>query len=380
VTRFDDIIARLGGDEFVVVQTNVPDKATAEDFAQRLLSAVLAPMKFREQDITASITIGVAMAPSDGDTPDRLLKCADLGLYAGKKAGRNCVRFFSPDMDDALQTRLKLEKLIRNATATGQFELHYQPLFGATDRDLIGYEALVRLPAGDGTLIGPATFIPVAEDMRVIDKIGIWVLREACRTAATWPKPLTVAVNLSAEQFKTGGVPDIVAAVLAETGLEASRLELEITESLLMDTAENTMAELRKLKDMGVSIVMDDFGTGYSSLSYLWRFPFNKIKIDRGFMQGLEDSSRDVEMVVRTIIALARELHMGVTVEGVETAVQADFLHDAKADQMQGFYFGRPVPASELPAQLARSVQKQMSAPEKTPSPKTPSQKLRLVT
>jgi EAL domain-containing protein (putative c-di-GMP-specific phosphodiesterase class I) len=202
-------------------------------------------------------------------------------------------------------------------------------------------------------------FIPVAEDMRLIDKIGEWVLREACRTAATWPENLTVAVNLSPAQFLASSVSTIVAAALAETGLAASRLELEITESLMLANTEAIMAELRTLKAMGVAIVMDDFGTGYSSLSYLWRFPFDKIKIDRAFMQGFEGADRHAETVVKTIIALGRELQMRVTIEGVETAEQVAFLEQADGDQAQGFYFGRPVPAAEVGGKILANFQQQ---------------------
>jgi EAL domain-containing protein (putative c-di-GMP-specific phosphodiesterase class I) len=207
-------------------------------------------------------------------------------------------------------------------------------------------------------------FIPVAEELRLIDKIGAWVLREACRTAATWPENLTVAVNLSPAQFLAGSVSDIVAAALKETGLAAHRLELEITETLLLGNSKAIMAELQTLKAMGVAIVMDDFGTGYSSLSYLWRFPFDKIKIDRSFMQGFDGSGRDVKTVVKTIIALGRELNMRVTVEGVETATQAAFLDKADGDQAQGFFFGRPVPAAEVSANILADFRKH-SAPSR---------------
>jgi EAL domain-containing protein (putative c-di-GMP-specific phosphodiesterase class I) len=244
-----------------------------------------------------------------------------------------------------------------------RFELHYQPLFEISEHRLIGFEALIRLPAEDGTLIPPLVFIPVAEDLRLIDKIGAWVLREACRTAATWPENLTVAVNLSPAQFLVGSVSEIVAAALKETGLLGHRLELEITETLLLGNSKAIMAELQTLKAMGVAIVMDDFGTGYSSLSYLWCFPFDKIKIDRSFMQGFEGSGRDVKTVVKTIIALGRELNMRVTVEGVETATQAAFLDKADGDQAQGFFFGRPVPASEVSANILADFRKMHSAP-----------------
>jgi diguanylate cyclase (GGDEF)-like protein len=358
VIRVDDIAARLGGDEFVVVQTGISSKDQAEDFAHRLTSAVIAPMTFKEQEIVATVSVGVALAPTDGTNSERLLKSADLALYKSKAEGRNCIRFFAPEMDASLQTRIALEKTLRDAVLHERFILHYQPLFEISGQRLIGFEALIRLPAEDGTLIPPLTFIPVAEDMRLIGKIGAWVLREACRAATTWPEPLTVAVNLSPAQFEAGSVSTIVASALKETGLAPHRLELEITETLLLGNSEAIMTELQALKAIGVAIVMDDFGTGYSSLSYLWRFPFDKIKIDRSFMQGFDASGRDAETVVKTIIALGRELDMRVTVEGVETAKQAAFLDGADADQVQGFFFGRPIPASELSAVILKNLQK----------------------
>ena len=363
VIRIEDVVARLGGDEFVVVQTGIAGKVQAEDFARRIISAVTAPMKLKDRPFTASVSVGVAMAPADGTDPERLLKSADLALYKAKADGRNCFRFFLAEMDAELDARFKLEAIIRDAVLHDRFELHYQPLFEMSERRLIGYEALIRLPAEDGTLIPPLVFIPVAEDLQLIDKIGAWVLRQACRTAATWTEHLTVAVNLSPAQFLAGRVSDIVAAALKEAGLAAHRLELEITETLLLGNSEAIMAELRALKAMGVAIVMDDFGTGYSSLSYLWRFPFDKIKIDRSFMQGFDGSGRDVKTVVKTIIALGRELNMRVTVEGVETATQAAFLDKADGDQAQGFFFGRPIPASEVSANILADFRKHTLAP-----------------
>ena len=300
----------------------------------------------------STFTVGVALAPDDGDTVERLLRSADLALYAGKEAGRDCVRFFMREMDESLQKRISLEKTIRNAIAHERFVLHYQPIVEVHGKRLIGFEALVRLPGPDGSLISPVDFIPVAEEMRVIDKIGAWVLREACRTAATWPGHLTVAVNLSPAQFETGQVEEAVTRALEESGLPPRRLELEITETLLLTNTDATMTTLRRLKERGLSVVMDDFGTGYSSLSYLWKFPFDKIKIDRSFMEGFETSGRDVETVVKTIIALGREMNMRVTVEGVEAASQVDFLYDAHADEVQGFYFGEPLPAARLKSEV----------------------------
>jgi diguanylate cyclase (GGDEF)-like protein/PAS domain S-box-containing protein len=363
VTRVDDFVGRLGGDEFIVVQTGVSGKDQAEDFARRLTSVVTAPMKLREQAIVATVSIGIALAPADGTNPERLLKSADLALYKAKAAGRNCIRFFLADMDTELQARFKLETTIREAMLHDRFVLHYQPIFEISKLRLIGFEALIRLPGEDGTLIPPLVFIPVAEDLRLIDRIGAWVLREACRMAANWPEHLTIAVNLSPAQFVAGSVSELVAAALKESGLAAHRLELEITETQLLGNSEAIMAELMTIKALGVAIVMDDFGTGFSSLSYLWRFPFDKIKIDRSFMQGFDGSGRDVKTVVKTIIALGRELNMRVTIEGVETAAQAAFLDTIEGDQAQGYFFGRPIPALEVGAKILVEFRKSHPAP-----------------
>jgi diguanylate cyclase (GGDEF)-like protein len=369
VIRIDDLVARLGGDEFVVVQTGFAHTEQAIAYAERLAAAIAEPIQFNGTEMLPAGSIGVAVAPQDGNTPERLLKSADLALYKCKADGRNCIRLFLPEMDSELRARIEIEKTIRNAVLHDDFLLHFQPLYEMTERRLIGFEALVRMVRGDGTLIAPLTFIPLAEEMRLIDKIGTWVLREACRTAMEWPEHLTVAVNLSPAQFATGHISEIVLAALEETGLAPQRLELEITETLLLGDTEAVMVELQKLKGMGVAIVMDDFGTGYSSLSYLWRFPFDKIKIDRSFMQAFDGSDRDAETVVKTIIALGRELNMRVTVEGVETARQAAFLDDADGDQAQGFFFGRPVPASEIAASILEDFRQRnalTSEPEAT--------------
>jgi diguanylate cyclase (GGDEF)-like protein len=368
VVRVDDVVARLGGDEFVVIQSGIHDKKVAEEFALRLASALAAPMWFNENTIKSTVSIGIALAPTDGNNPERLLKSADLALYKSKADGRNCIRFFRPEMDAVLLERIALEKTVRHAVLHDRFELHYQPVFQIADRRLIGFEALARLPAEGGTLIPPLVFIPVAEDLLLIDKLGAWVLREACRTAALWPKHLTIAVNLSPAQFAAGSVLHIVAAALKETGLEPHRLELEITETLLLGDSKSVLAELLALKALGLAIVMDDFGTGYSSLSYLWRFPFDKIKIDRSFMQGFDRPGRDAATVVKSIIALGRELHMRVTVEGVETARQAAFLEQVNGDQVQGFFFGRPAPAAEIAATILAEFQGQNNPARKAES------------
>src|ERR1700677_4101868 len=374
VIRAGDVVARLGGDEFVIAQAGVKNKDQARGLAQRLIDTVTAPIELKEHTIIATVSVGIALAPEDGNNPERLLKSADLALYRAKAEGRNCIRFFQPEMDAQMQARCKLERIIRDAVMLDRFELHYQPLFEMSDRRLIGFEELIRLPAEDGTLIPPLEFIPVAEELRLIGKIGAWVLREACRTAATWPEDLTVAVNLSPAQF-SAGFSDVVAAALKESGLAGRRLELEITETLLLRNSQVIMAELHALKAMGVAIVMDDFGTGHSSLSYLWRFPFDKIKIDRSFMQGLEGSDCDASTVVKTIIALGRELNVRVTVEGVETAAQAAFLDKIDGDQAQGYFFGRPVPGSEVSAHILKDFRARHVVPS---SAAAPDEKLRL--
>ena len=302
------------------------------------------------------MTIGVAVFAADGTTSERLLKSADIALYDGKQAGRNCVRRFAPEMDVELQHRLKLDRIVRDAVAKNGFELNFQPVFEMAGKSLVGFEALARLPNLDGGYIPPDTFIPIAEDLRLIDKIGTWVLHEACRTAMTWPDDLKVAVNVSPVQFESGSIEQSVSDALNKSGLPPRRLELEITEALLLQSDGKYIPVLERLKAKGISIVMDDFGTGYSSLGYLWKFPFDKIKIDRSFMASFEKSGRDVETVVKSIIALGREMNMRVTVEGVETAEQVDFLYDANADQVQGFYFGRPLPAAEIAADLLKRV------------------------
>lgn len=348
-SRDTDLVSRLGGDEFVIIQTNVADSHAAKSFAERVANAVAAPITLVDgQEVSSGASIGVALAPADGVDSERLLRSADLALYAAKEAGRNCVRFFDPAMDEQLRERIRLEARIREAIRNDGFELHYQPMFEMPSRSVIGFEALVRLPKEDGTLIPPAVFIPVAEEMRVIDKVGEWVLRTACMAASTWPGDLRIAVNLSPAQFEAGSVSETVAAALRESGIAPERLELEVTESLLLRDSESVIQDLNRIKQLGVSIVMDDFGTGYSSLSYLWRFNFDKIKIDRSFMQALKGTGRDTEQIVRTIIALGRELDMHVTVEGVENSYQASFLSEANAEQVQGFYFGKPIPGGQV--------------------------------
>jgi EAL domain-containing protein (putative c-di-GMP-specific phosphodiesterase class I) len=292
-----------------------------------------------------------------------MLKSADLALYKAKADGRGCCRFFTSEMDDELRVRLEIETLVRAAMANDGFDLHFQPQVSMPDGRLTGFEALLRLDDHDGNPIPPAVFVPVAEEMGLIGAIGAWVLRHACVVAAQWPAHLTVAVNLSPAQFQLGCIYDAVTAVLAESGLAPRRLELEITETLLLRDTDAIITELTRIKSLGVAIVMDDFGTGYSSLGYLWRFPFDKIKIDQSFTHSLKSSGESVRTIVKTIIALGHSLNMRVTVEGVERADQFDFVRDVACDQVQGFYFGRPLAAADLPGRLLADVERASTRP-----------------
>jgi len=362
-TRAEDTVGRLGGDEFVVIQAEVRSREQAEELGVRLASALRSPINFKGNELVATTSIGIAVAPGDGSTSELLLKRADLALYQAKADGRNCVRLFCPEMDAAQQTRIELERTLRDAVTHERFVLHYQPVFeAAASHKLVGFEALLRLPAEDGTLISPPVFIPMAEDLRLIGEIGAWVLREACRVAATWPDHVTIAVNLSPAQFELGSVSAIVAAALGDSGLAANRLELEITETMLLGNSEAILAELRTIKAMGVAVAIDDFGTGYSSLGYLWRFPFDKIKIDSSFLRGLDASGREAETVMKAIIALGRDLDMLVAVEGVETAQQATFLSGTNADLVQGFFFAEPMPETAIAAALMTDYQQRLPA------------------
>jgi diguanylate cyclase (GGDEF)-like protein len=357
VVRSGDIVARLGGDEFVIVQLAIADERDAEGLARRLVEAMLRPFDINGREVVATASVGIALAPRDGVETDRMLKCADLALYKAKADGRRCFRFFTSEMDDELRVRLELETLIRAATTNAGFDLYFQPQVSMPDGRLTGFEALLRLDDHDGNPISPAVFVPVAEDMGLIGTIGAWVLRRACVVAAQWPEHFTIAVNLSPAQFQAGCIYDTLTAALAESGLAPRRLELEITETLLLQDTDAIIAELSRIKSLGVVIVMDDFGTGYSSLSYLWRFPFDKIKIDQSFMHSLKSCDNSVRTIVKTIIGLGHSLNMSVTVEGVERADQVDFVRDVACDQVQGFFFGRPLAVADVPARMLADVQ-----------------------
>ncbi len=341
-----DLIARIGGDEFAIVRRGMQAPA-ADRLADQVITALAAPCRAHGHDITTTASVGIMLVDRDSTAQTDavlMLKRADIAMYRAKALGRNRSCVFSPEMDDELQARRRLEQLIRAAFAGRSFELHFQPLYASRHGHPVGFEALLRLPDGRGGHIPPVEFIPVAEEMGLISGIGAWVLEHACSVASRWPSEQRIAVNLSPAQFADGSVVESVRSALERSGLAPARLELEITEGLLLDQTEVVMRDLRALKALGASIVMDDFGTGYSSLSYLWKFPFDKIKIDRSFISALSDGDPSVGNIVRTIVALGQQLQLKVTAEGVETESQASFLATAACDHLQGFLLGRPVP------------------------------------
>ena len=337
-----DIVARLGGDEFAIVFDGVHSPESRAEMAAKVINVVSEPYEIEGRQISIGASIGIANAPTDGADPDQLLKNADMALYLAKGDGRGTHRFFEPEMDCRLQERLILQTDLRLAIVRGELELYYQPLVGAESRQITSFEALVRWNHPQRGLIMPNEFISMAEETGLILPLGEWVLRTACSQAASWPSDVAVAVNVSPAQFKSGNIVQMAVSALAASGLPPFRLELEITESVLMQDATDSLARLNQLRALGIRISMDDFGTGYSSLSYLQRFPFDKIKIDRSFIRDLEFRD-DCKAIVRAVTSMARSLKIKTVAEGVETAEQLDLVCAEGCDQIQGYYFGRPM-------------------------------------
>jgi diguanylate cyclase (GGDEF)-like protein/PAS domain S-box-containing protein len=336
----DAFLARLGGDEFTLVCVGEP--AAAEALAGRLLQAVAGDIDVAGNTLRSGMSIGVAVYPTDGNDPTVLLANADAALYRAKAEARGSIRFFEPDMDKRLRDRRALEHELRSALPRGELSLHYQPQ-ASMSGEIRGFEALVRWQHPARGMVSPGEFIPLAEDSGLIVPLGEWILREACREAASWPNPLRIAVNLSPVQFRHGDLPTLVHTVLLETGLAADRLELEITEGVLIGDFARALSILRRLKNLGVRIAMDDFGTGYSSLSYLQSFPFDKIKIDQAFIANLEHNPQSAA-IIRAVIGLGRGLELPVVAEGVETKAQLAFLAGEACNEVQGYLIGRPQP------------------------------------
>jgi diguanylate cyclase (GGDEF)-like protein len=352
-TGDSDTLARLGGDEFAIVQRRAEGPDAAAALAHRAIEALSAPYDVVGHRITIGASIGVSLAPGDGLARDKLLKSADIALYRAKADGRGTWRFFEAEMDARLQARRMLELDLRDALENNEFELYYQPSYDLARDRIGGFEALLRWRHPKRGLVMPAEFITLAEEIGLIIPIGEWVLRRACAQACEWPAHITLAVNVSAAQFKASSLIETVQGALAATGLSPRRLELEITESVLLADNVATLAVLHTLRGHGIRIAMDDFGTGYSSLSYLRAFPFDKIKIDQSFVRDLEAADGSGP-IVRAIRTLADCLSMRTTAEGVETYEQFKWLRDEGCNEAQGYYLSRPVPAAAIPELIER--------------------------
>jgi len=340
--RHGDMVARFGGDEFAVLQTAARQPGDADMLARRLAEALGEPYDLDGQQVVISTSTGIAVAPGDGAQVDDLIRRADLALYAAKAAGRGTHRFFERHMDEELRDRQTVKAALRQALGRGEFGLHYQPIVDLRTSRIAFFEALLRWRHPERGNVSPTEFIPVAEESGQILALGEWALREACREAAGWPDGIGVAVNLSPVQFRGNDLVGTVTAALAMAGLAPDRLELEITESVLLHDSEANLAVLRALKRLGIRISMDDFGTGYSSLGYLRRFPFDNVKIDRSFISDLPCSSESAA-IVRAVVGLGASLGVTITAEGVETRAQLDYLRSERCDLAQGYLFSRPV-------------------------------------
>jgi diguanylate cyclase (GGDEF)-like protein/PAS domain S-box-containing protein len=349
-----DTVARIGGDEFAIIQSG-PDLTASyiAAAAHRVVEAISAPYTIQDNQVVIGASIGISVAPEDGVDAELLLRNADLAMYRAKADGRGTYRFFEAGMDARAQTRRILELELRGALARQEFELHYQPIHNLADGKIIEFEALIRWNHPLRGQINPGDFIPVAEETGLINQIGEWVLRRACADAAGWSRPISVAVNMSPVQFRSPNLVRVVRDALAESQLPAHRLELEITEAVLLDESETTLGVLHQLRGLGVRISMDDFGTGYSSLGYLRSFPFDKIKIDQSFVRDLTTRA-DAMAIVRAVTGLGKSLGIATTAEGVETAEQVKMLRAEGCTEVQGFHYAAPKPAREVEVMLSR--------------------------
>jgi diguanylate cyclase (GGDEF)-like protein/PAS domain S-box-containing protein len=346
--RPGDVVARLGGDEFVVLLNDLSSREVCLEIAQRLLDALASPMEIEGQKMSVGGSIGAAFAPENGETAEELLRAADLAMYEVKLRGRKGISLFDNVMREQMQERRDLSIGLRSAILNKELELHYQPLIDVASGETSGYEALLRWRHPQRGLLGPATFIPIAEENGFITELGEWVLRNALADAAQWPEQMTIAVNVSPAQMRGEGFLRLVANALVASGVAPYRLELEITESLLIQNKDEVLELLQKLRSLGVRISLDDFGTGHSSLNYLRSFPFDKIKIDRSFVEGLADRE-DCQAIIHSVITLANDLEITTTAEGVENEHQLDALRERGCTQVQGYFFSEAVPPHELP-------------------------------
>jgi diguanylate cyclase (GGDEF)-like protein len=347
--RSTDIVARLGGDEFGIIVDGVRSRAALEELASALVKSMRTPFDLNGYRVLTSVSVGIAIGPSDGEKADDLVVAADLALYAAKERGRDCYQFYRTSMTKELTDRREIEIALREAIERNELELYYQPVVSLHDNKVTGVEALARWNHESKGFIPPATFIPIAEDTGLMMGLGEWALIEACSRISRFPGDLNLAVNLSPVQFTAPDLVDVVQRALILSNLTPHRLELEITESLVLENNERTLQTLRQLRELGVRIALDDFGTGYSALSYLRTFPLDRIKIDRSFVTDIA-TQNDQIAIVQAVISIARSLGMSVTAEGVETSIQKDFLQALGCDEAQGFLFGKPVPFEQLSA------------------------------
>ncbi len=359
----DALLARLGGDEFAILIDGIDDKASLGNIADALQRCFDRPLSINDQNVSCGASIGIAMAPGDGDDGNTLMKNADLALYRAKHEGKSTYHFFEPALDEAARQRRQLELDLRAAIKEGGFELNFQPLYSLAERRLTGFEALIRWNHPTRGRVNPVEFIPLAEETGLIIPIGEWVLREACHQASSWPADVSVAVNVSPKQFAATGIASTVLSALSASGLAPQRLELEITESIFIADVDATLATLHSLRNLGVKIALDDFGTGYSSLSYLRSFPFDKVKIDKSFVEDLGTSSSGHAMI-RAITTLANALGMETLAEGVEDIAQFEVLEREGCQNIQGYLFSRPVAANAVAGLLrdGAGYQRQLSA------------------
>jgi diguanylate cyclase (GGDEF)-like protein len=357
-TREADLVARLGGDEFAIIHNPGLAARDVTRLAERVLLAIGEPFDIDGERVVMGASVGIAVEPEDGASGELLLKYADLALYQAKASGRGMWCFYEPEMDARVQTRRAISADLREALRLGQLEVQFQPLIDLARSRVGGFEALLRWRHPERGLVPPVQFIPLAEETGLIVPIGDWVLRQACIEATQWPEEVKIAVNLSPRQFSGGNVARMVQSALDQTGLAPGRLELEITESLLLTDAEDVLAALRELRDLGVGVALDDFGTGYSSLSYLRKFPFSKLKIDQSFVRGM-DQREDCIIIIQAVAAMAKRLGMTVTAEGIETDEQLAIVREAGCNQGQGYLFGRPARPAEAIRLLARDQERE---------------------
>ena len=351
-TRDGDLVARLGGDEFILVLSGMDNRSEVDRFCARLIDLLQHPITFDSQLLHVGVSIGVAQTRTQGFDAGELIRCADIALYQAKADGKNTWRYFAAEMNQQIQYRRQLENDLRRALRNQEFELHYQPRYRLSDRRIVAVEALLRWQHPQEGLLGPDTFIPLAEQSDIIVALGRWVLREACRTAHDWPADILVSVNLSPAQFLRSDVVADVREVLLDTSFPAQRLELEITENVMLNDIEGALGTMLSLKELGVRLNMDDFGTGYSSLGYLRTYPFDSIKIDKRFINGLNSSGGRDRAVVQAIINLGEAMGLTVTAEGVESEQQLKALEKDRCHEVQGFYMSRPLDSAGVAALL----------------------------